>query len=342
MALVFVHGVNTRMGDRYTQEEARLRAFLTERVLTPLGWPRMEISTPYWGQFGVDFHWRLGKRQLAVIPQMGSLESARSLSSEEADLPPVARDALEAALADEGEDEGLGLSMEPDEGEVAAALFEQVRGRLPSGMVEAGGAEPESLGSRSFAGLGQRLLRICTAVAANRTRHGLQLNLSRFMGDAFVYARDRGTPAQPGPILGLVRDALRAASRPSEPTIVITYSMGGNIVYDLLTTFARDLRIAAWVAVGSQVAHFEDMKLFSCSDARIGAPTRVPKPDNLEHWINVFDPIDPCAFAAEPVFEGVRDVRFATGQSAFSAHRGYFGQPAFYELLREQLAKLAR
>ena len=61
-----------------------------------------------------------------------------------------------------------------------------------------------------------------------------------------------------------------------EPIIVVAHSMGGNIVYDLLTSSRLALVVDVLVTVGSQVAVFEEMKLFAASNSAV--PSRaVPK-----------------------------------------------------------------
>lgn len=351
MPLVFIHGVNTRFGRRYETMQIALQKLLRARVLDPLGWPTMEIITPYWGRYGVDFHWRTEDGQLSVIEPLRIFESAdnvpgssseRQLALREfADLPYAERSKIAVALEQACSDETIFENVDDVQG------GEQQLGRAVMQRLGYAQAEEESQleglqRKRTEDSLGpsivRRVLRVCSVVAANKLRQKLQLNLSRFMGDAFVYARDRGAPDAPGEIVRTVVEALRTKGAPGEPLIVVTYSMGGNIFYDIATHFAPDAcRAKAWLAVGSQVAHFEDMKLFCASDRSIRTPQRVVSPKVVEHWFNVFDPVDPIAFAAESVFEGVKDTRYSTGHHGFTAHAAYFAQEALYHELRRCL-----
>ena len=78
-----------------------------------------------------------------------------------------------------------------------------------------------------------------------------------------------------------VLDALATArenqqARGGEPLVVLSHSMGGQIVYDLVTHFLPRLdryagvRIDYWAAAASQIGLFEEMKLFLASDPATG------------------------------------------------------------------------
>jgi alpha-beta hydrolase superfamily lysophospholipase len=139
-------------------------------------------------------------------------------------------------------------------------------------------------------------------------------------------------------------DAIRTAPKlePNEPTIVMTHSMGGNILYDVLTYFAPELAIDVWISVASQVGLFEEMKIFKMSDPAVRAPNKVQtlKPP-LKFWLNIYDPADILAFKTAPVFSAAdRDLAYRTGDSTFSAHGAYFKRPSFYHLIYEELRKV--
>lgn len=170
-----------------------------------------------------------------------------------------------------------------------------------------------------------------------------------FLGDILVYLRERGTAEAPGDIVTEVADALDAARKavtPEDPRlIVVTHSMGGNIVYDLLTHFRRDLEVDLLVTVGSQVSFFEELKLFveSRGDVpAIPATDRVPRPENVDRWINIFDRNDLLGFVAAGVFGGVEDYEYSTGKGLLFAHTTYFLRPSFHDRLGERVAGSAR
>ena len=185
--------------------------------------------------------------------------------------------------------------------------------------------------------------RAATVAGLDVYRQRLHAGLTQFIGDVFVYLDRRGTPAEPGPIVTTVVDAIRTAPKlePNEPTIVMTHSMGGNILYDVLTYFAPELAIDVWISVASQVGLFEEMKIFKMSDPAVRAPNKVQtlKPP-LKFWLNIYDPADILAFKTAPVFSTAdRDLAYRTGDSTFSAHGAYFKRPSFYNLIYEELRK---
>lgn len=185
--------------------------------------------------------------------------------------------------------------------------------------------------------------RVATLPLLDKYRARLHGNVACFLGDIFVYLNERNEAAQPGLIIQTVLQALQNAPRrhAHEPLIVITHSMGGNILYDILTYYAPTLKLDVWVSVGGQVAQFEEMKLFKGSKPEISTPQKVTglKP-NVGYWLNVYDPADILSFKAAPVFADVdADVEYLTGASALKAHGEYFGRASFYEMVRMHIEK---
>jgi hypothetical protein len=171
-------------------------------------------------------------------------------------------------------------------------------------------------------------------------RDDLHANISRFFGDVFVYLDERGTAAKPGPIIRKVLDDIRAApAQKGEPTIVLTHSMGGNILYDLVTYYAPDLVVDAWISVAGQVGQFEEMKIFKASDKSVRAPHKVHGlAGRVKYWLNIYDPVDIFSFLTAPVFEEVKeDLAFKTGDMVVKAHGAYFKRPSFYRALLDRL-----
>jgi hypothetical protein len=186
--------------------------------------------------------------------------------------------------------------------------------------------------------------RLTTTALLHWYRERANASLTRFCGDVFVYLQHRGSTAYPGPIPRIVLDALTQTPRrhTGEPLIVITHSMGGNILYDVLTHFAPGLAVDAWVSVASQVGLFEEMKLFHASNPALGKPERIGGlAPRVRHWLNIYDPVDPFAFLARPVFADVEDdVLFRTGAGDAQAHGAYFLRPSFYRLVHQWLNKV--
>ncbi len=169
-------------------------------------------------------------------------------------------------------------------------------------------------------------------------RRLVQPYLTHFVGDIFVYLKERGTPARPGAIIERVSDAIAAAARevrPGDPLIIVAHSMGANVVYDVLTSFLKGVRVDTLVTVGNQIGWFEEMKLFAASDPAVPGPhrSRVARPVGVGRWLNVIDTSDYLAYAAEPIFDGVEDVTFTTGRGPLAAHTEYFKDVGFFQRL---------
>lgn len=219
-------------------------------------------------------------------------------------------------------------------------FFDDLRGRIGAALDRAGEAP-------GF---------VTTRLAGPHLRD-LTTHLSLFTGDLLVYLRARGTPEAPGPIPQTILDALLRAreiqrTRHGEPIVVISHSMGGQILYDLVTSFlpgSRDARLADvrvdfWCAAASQVAYFQEIKTFLVSrpDDGFGAPpggSITPFPDRrvLGAWWNVWDPNDYLAFTASGIFDEVWDESFDSRLSGLQAHGGYLIRPAFFQRMAERL-----
>ncbi len=176
------------------------------------------------------------------------------------------------------------------------------------------------------------------------TREPLNAVLGRFFGDIFIYLDGRRDKAQPGQIpiaiLGTFDEA-RSNSQADEPLIVIGHSLGGVIAFDLLSYFRPEIEVDLFVSVGSQVAHFEEMKLYKSSDKSVRAPDKAKTPPNIKRWINVYDEVDIFAYAAKRVFDRVDvDCRYDTRTNTIRAHGAYFQQDRFFERLRARIDQL--
>lgn len=178
--------------------------------------------------------------------------------------------------------------------------------------------------------------------------------VTRFLGDVFTYIHRRGSAAHPGPIPKCLIDNLIACrenqkARGGEPIIVLSHSMGGQIMYDIVTHFLpempelEDVRIDFWCASASQVGFFEEMKLFLSSKSEFGAETSrlVPHPNrkHLGYWWNVWDHNDFVSYSAKGVVDEVDDEAYNTGMDIVGAHVGYLVLPSFYRKFAEKVRK---
>lgn len=187
--------------------------------------------------------------------------------------------------------------------------------------------------------------RLGSGLALSLGRRPLHKAVSIFLGDAFIYLKNRQTDDDVETIQQRLLTALDQASAErtdNDPLIIVAHSMGGNIIYDLLTQERPNLTVDAFVTVGSQVSLFEELKLFQISDDSIPNPQvkQVRKPANVKHWLNVFDTNDVLSFACEAVFEGVSDFEYSTGKGLMAAHSTYFYRPSFHRRLGQRLKDL--
>ncbi len=183
----------------------------------------------------------------------------------------------------------------------------------------------------------------------SEVRRPLHAALSLFFGDVFAYLGGRRSAAltDPGPIPARILEALVTAGsiqaeRGGEPLVVLSHSMGGQILYDLVTTFMPRTtapKIDYWCASASQIGLFEELKLFLASSHAYHAGNLVPNPcgAHLGHWWNVWDPNDFLSFTARDIFDDVDDGSFDGGLSVISAHGGYLVRASFFREFAERL-----
>jgi hypothetical protein len=308
MAIVFVHGVNNRDGDVYSENEIGRSGLLREIVAPALGLApdATRIFNPYWGKYGVEFAWNM-----AVLPNPGdTFESfggggdaeVRSRVAGMLAESPMSGDIVADAQRDflatldllygsaiagaKSEDEARALGRaylrsvgyaqnNPKPSWVATATPDNFADQLIS-QTETG--QDESFGAGGILdSLKEGLSRLLgtapdatSALAGRLLRKKLNATITRFTGDAFVYLAQRGTKDAPGPIISTVLDALRQARTPQDDwLIVIAHSFGGEIMYDILTHFAPEISVDCLVTVGSQVGLFEEMKMYLASRADV-------------------------------------------------------------------------
>jgi hypothetical protein len=208
----------------------------------------------------------------------------------------------------------------------------------------------ESFGVRAILGhlkttsfqISQKAAGMLVNPAVRSIRPWMNKKIAIFLGDVFVYLKDREITGG-GKILNAVRDSLirahRAKSEHDDKLVVVAHSMGGNIVYDILSHFEPSIEVDVFVTVGSQVGMFEELKLFKSSDDQIGNPSKVHRPQNIKRWINVFDLNDLLAYSTGRIFEGSVDFKFDSETPAWSAHTTYLASPEFHQRLQHRIAE---
>jgi hypothetical protein len=195
-------------------------------------------------------------------------------------------------------------------------------------------------------------------------RRPLNQLVAQFFGDIVSYLNFRGDAANPGPIPLRILDTLATAQQTKEltgePIIVVTNSMGGQIMYDIVTYFLPALcatlpqsgadprlgkysgiRVDFWCSVAAQVGLFEELKLFLASQPAYSKEhgNRVPFPDQqyLGTWWNVWDVADVISYGVHDIIEGVDDTPFDVGKPLLQEHIGYLQQESFYTLFAERV-----
>ena len=248
MPIVFVHGVNNRAGEEYSDNEAGRNGFLREIVAPALGLaPKaVSIASPYWGGNGAKFWWNM-----AVLPDTKDSYEAFGGEGEDPEIvarvvelvakaPPVPGDLAErarkdfagtvelvyasalAATTDEDEAQELAQSYElalkyvkanPDLAWLATAKDSNFADSL-NHYVHAEGDESFAAGGL-FDKLKEAASRLANAlpaagsgVVAALARKKLNATVTRFAGDAFVYLGKRGTPGAEGDIVKVVLKGL--------------------------------------------------------------------------------------------------------------------------------------
>lgn len=373
--LVFVHGVATRSGNAYQQgvanRDSLLRNLLFEgqslTIHTPL-WGDLvpKIASKVYETSGVaSFSLNAGAQAGAFGGGLGGglrgqpeASAGVSLADIAKARPTVALDALFAELLDHYDAQGLPIppaefaafaratqAMMVDEasgGGAAAALVAGVTADADLAGAVAGKGAPASLGivnaiTTAAQAVTDRLRRLASSVVVDPLADLARPMIGLFLGDVFVYLRDG---AIRDGIRKAVRDSLvqaHAARQPGEKLVVIGHSLGGVILVDMLCSPAdaglpADLTIDALLTVGSQPGLFQALDVFVPSGGGL-----TPKPASVSTWYNVFDPIDPLAFRATPVFSGVEDLMFDSITGLASAHTTYFRRPQFYARCRHRL-----
>jgi hypothetical protein len=172
--------------------------------------------------------------------------------------------------------------------------------------------------------------------------------IAYFIGDVLAYLHERGgASGPPGVVPRRVLDELAQAharkQQFGEKIVVVTHSMGGQLLYDALTFFApaepalAGLEVDHWISCGAQVSLFAELALFRGQPTDVAPPRRLPRPASVKAWTNFYDRNDLVGFVMEPVFEGVTDTEYDTGYGLAFAHTGYLARPSFFEAVAARL-----
>ncbi|MBY5694684.1 hypothetical protein [Rhizobium leguminosarum] len=185
---------------------------------------------------------------------------------------------------------------------------------------------------------------------AGELRPTLNDFVTRFVGDLLFYMTLRGTANAPGAIPKVLISELESAAetkrkRAGEPTVLLTHSMGGQIAYDVLTSFlpaaSSEVKVDFWCATASQVGYFEELNMFLASSKKFSRASGLLTPlpyAHLGRWWNVWDPNDIISFTTKGIFaDGIDDEKYWSGMSLAAAHGGYLERPSFYRRFADKL-----
>ncbi|WP_242187220.1 hypothetical protein [Sphingomonas sp. CARO-RG-8B-R24-01] len=167
-----------------------------------------------------------------------------------------------------------------------------------------------------------------------------------FIGDVLTYLDRRGSHETPGPIPTRLLAALRRAQERKKATgekiVIVSHSMGGQLIYDALTTFAvgdpllDGIEIDHWITCGCQVSLFAEMQLFP-GQPEVAEGQKLPMPARVRAWTNYYDTNDLVGFVMEPVFDGAKDLEYHTGYGLILAHTGFLARPSFFQAIADRL-----
>jgi hypothetical protein len=174
-------------------------------------------------------------------------------------------------------------------------------------------------------------------------REPLNAVLGKFFGDIFLYFDGRGLAVAPGAIPSTILKAFddARAADPGGPLVIVGHSLGGVISFDLLGYFRPDIECDLFVSVGSQIGHFEEMKLFKASDPNVRQGQKAKTPTNIKRWINIYDEVDIFSYAIRDIFDRYDvDAPYDTMTYTIKAHSAYFDQDRFYQRVRARIDQL--
>jgi hypothetical protein len=378
--VVFVHGVNNRDTEEGFDKAVRTRNRRFSEIAFNGSDP--EILNPYWGKFGADPAWKLAcvpsfSAQSVALGVGGRSSGNEVLLAARDDFPAVVGSLSAVAL--ETAETSRPKSLEEEEKFWAGAAAYANLKPEPAWLAQIQSddefyaklrEESEAMAqitekSLSFVdelkAAGNALVggtkSLATHPIAKAIRETYTPKIALFAGDVFRYLKAGANPAKLSGgrdeirevILASIRVAAAAAKDKKQKLILIGHSMGGVILYDLLSDpdvvrglsahIKSDFSVDLLLTIGSQVSFFEEVKAFTVSDNSFSAAknNKVPRPQSIKNWWNCFDKMDPLSFIAKPVFHDVEDFYVNTVAGVLDAHGAYFSSMMFYQRLNSRL-----
>ncbi|ROM94999.1 hypothetical protein [Pseudomonas brassicacearum] len=367
--LVFVHGVATRDTPEYRASIANREKLFRELLFAPND---VAIHSPMWGQFVPSISHEVfstdqgvGTYSLNVgtahglgagLMGAGQVEGVSDISIGAVGKqdPVAALDAICSEIADRATREKRNLM--PEELQAfrkaseliasnsgASAFVGDADAQTIADLLNAGMPPTYGIGSLigdAVSAVTDRVRNAASTLGFGAIRGSLSPAIGQFMGDVFVYLKEgelrQKIRSEVGEALTKAHEGVKAGKG---PLVIVGHSMGGVILIDMLTNPAssglpEELKVDALLTVGSQPGFFAALDLLAHN---LPAGSQRRKPDCVEHWLNIFDPIDPLAFRADMIFKDVIDLSFNSVAGITEAHSKYFQRPQFYARSRKRL-----
>lgn len=371
--LVFVHGVTVRKNDSYDNDVSdRDRRFQQHAFAGQA----VTIANPYWGEYGAPARFtcipKFSTSYVALNLGDDDLNEDRPndvfLRAARADFPAVVG-ALSAAslqiLRAAGNEQALlkeemfwagaakyaELSSSPawlNEIETDENFFDKLNAEANAQqtMVALGLVSSIKDAAASLAGGVSNLV---NSPFGKFGRDVLTPHIAVFVGDVFRYLKDGVTRSSIRErIVADIAASASASAATGEKLVLVGHSMGAVILYDMLsdTTFVesmsvrigKPLKVDLFLSIGSQIALFEELRVFEASSSAPPNGVRTPKPACVDRWWNVFDKMDVLSFVVEPVFSNSNDFAVDTIAGVKDAHGAYFSSMVFYNRLNKRLS----
>jgi hypothetical protein len=328
MPIIYVHGVFTRDDRDWDLIEGLLRQFIAPKIAKDP--ENVMVSRCYWGDYGAKFRWGG-----ASAPTSPLREGMQKLTNEAL---------LKSVTSSVAMSKPAALKQKVKE------KFAQVESEIPHTVAEAKMhmlfSSAENV-KRNLHATGHVFARAAVEIKSPMNRF-----VTMFIGDVLTYLTERGNYKSPGWIPSCFLASLAEArdnqkERGGEPIIVMSHSMGGQIVYDAVTHFMprmeefADTKIDFWVATASQVGLFEELKLFLESSDEYTMETGIPAPfpsnKHLGYWWNVWDHNDFISYSVRGIVDGADDESYNTGMFVVGAHNGYLEMPSFFKKFAKKL-----
>jgi hypothetical protein len=249
----------------------------------------------------------------AVTSVLGSADAVSALAGGSPEVPTALARAFVAEALVRADAAGEVLPLDGDRRDALVSLV----------TVRLGGDGRGVVGTALRVGT-QLALELGAARPVERRRAAITKASSPAAGDVMLYLT-RGER-----IREHIADTVRAVA---DDVVLLAHSLGGIACVDLLVS-APPSNVRGIVTVGTQASYLHELGALPSLEPGAALPDTFPVP-----WINVYDRRDLLSFVAEPIFgERVRDVEVDNRAPFPRSHSAYFGNTAFYAVVRHVVA----